>query len=229
MRFSDILSKYQLLCFDFDGLLVDTEALHFLAYKKMLEQYGYFLPWDFVTYCFYAHADRYAMRDEIYRLFPKLADISTDWERLRAEKQIFYEKFLLEGKVSLMPGVEEMLWQLENSSCKCCVVTNSPNDHLAILKEHLPKLQTIPLWIGRNEYKNPKPHPDPYLAACHHFSNIPKNRIVAFEDSLKGSQSALAAGIDLIFICREDNPHLEESYMKNVPHFPSFRDLICPL
>jgi beta-phosphoglucomutase-like phosphatase (HAD superfamily) len=93
MMFSDILAKYELLCFDFDGLLVDTEALHFLAYKEMLQQYGHFLSWDFPTYCFYSHANRHSLRDEVYRLFPTLMEISTDWEHFRAEKQIFYEKF----------------------------------------------------------------------------------------------------------------------------------------
>jgi HAD superfamily hydrolase (TIGR01509 family) len=226
MMFSDILAKYELLCFDFDGLLVDTETLHFLAYKKMLEQYGHFLSWDFLTYCFYSHANRHSLRDEVYRLFPTLMEISTDWEYFRAEKQIFYEKFLLQGMVTLMPGVEKILAELELSSCKRCVVTNSPNDHLMILKNQIPALQNIPVWIGRNEYNNPKPHPDPYLAACQHFSNISKNRIMAFEDSLKGSQSALAAGIDLIFICPQKAPDKEASYMKDIPHFFSFKEIL---
>ena len=34
----DWIKKYQLFLFDFDGLLVNTEEMHFLAYKQMCEK-----------------------------------------------------------------------------------------------------------------------------------------------------------------------------------------------
>lgn len=216
-----ILKKYDLLCFDFDGLLVNTEELHFHAYREMLVKRNCVLCWDFATYCSYAHADRFSLRDAVCTLFPKLWDIP--WESLRAEKQIFYEQMIRQGGVFLMPGVQTLLRQLQISSCKYCVVTNSPNDHLEILKEQIPLLQTIPVWIGRNEYVHPKPHPDPYLSALRHFPDIPKKRAVAFEDSLKGAEAALAAGIDLIFISALGPPH-----MLGVPHFSSIEELYAP-
>jgi beta-phosphoglucomutase-like phosphatase (HAD superfamily) len=120
-----------------------------------------------------------------------------------------------------MPGVEKLLTLLEKASFPRCVVTNSPNDHVTLLKKQSPLLQTIPLWIGRNEYTHPKPHPEPYLTATYHFPHIPKNRIVAFEDSLKGAASALAAGIALILISIEENPHLKLPQMADIPHLTS--------
>lgn len=223
-NFTDILSRYQLLCFDFDGLLVDTERLHFEAYKEMLNYRGCHLDWDFETYCRYSHADRFSLKNAVISLFPHIANV--DWEICRQEKQIHYEKRLMNGEITLMPGVEKMLEILSQSPLERCVVTNSPNDHLEILKKHIPLLATIPLWIGRNEYKNPKPHPDPYLTAAHHFPEIPKHKILAFEDSMKGGLAAIAAGIHLVLICPTENPHRGEAPLAGIPHFQSFLELL---
>ncbi|MGD0665742.1 MAG: HAD hydrolase-like protein, partial [Rhabdochlamydiaceae bacterium] len=42
----DWTDKFDLFLFDFDGLLVDTEELHFKAYQMLCQGRGYKLPWD---------------------------------------------------------------------------------------------------------------------------------------------------------------------------------------
>lgn len=226
MNFNDILSQYKLLCFDFDGLLVNTEYFHYLAYQQMLKNHKCNLKWNFATYCLYAHADKYSLRDAITILFPHILDINEDWEYFRDEKQVIYEGFLNDNKISLMPGVDTILKMIEKSNVNSCVVTNSPNDHLDIIRKHLPELNVIPRWIGRNEYKNPKPDPDPYLAALDIFAPVAKSEVLAFEDTFKGSQAALAAGIHLLYVCEPNTPHLKEPSMKNIPHVASFLELV---
>ena len=43
------ISNYDLFLFDLDGLLVDTEKLHFEAYKRLCSRFGYELAWDFMA------------------------------------------------------------------------------------------------------------------------------------------------------------------------------------
>ncbi|MCH9703616.1 MAG: HAD hydrolase-like protein, partial [Chlamydiae bacterium] len=45
---------YDLICFDFDGVLVDSEQLHFDAYKQMCAKRGISLKWDEVQYAKFA-------------------------------------------------------------------------------------------------------------------------------------------------------------------------------
>ncbi|MBM3201147.1 MAG: HAD family phosphatase [Chlamydiae bacterium] len=222
---SDLTLHYELLCFDFDGLLVNTEELHFLAYKKMLATYACHLPWDFATYCTYAHANRYALRDAVFAMFSHLS--TYDWDMLREEKQRFYEQMIIDGSIQLMPGVQELLTFLLTSSLKYCVVTNSPNNHLEIIKEKIPLLQTIDLWIGRDNYRNPKPHPDPYLSAIQAFAFVPLNKVIAFEDSLKGAQSALKANLQVIFVGPKDHPHIQELPKDRFFHLVSIQELFA--
>ena len=40
------IHHYQLILFDLDGLLVNTEQLHYQAYKNMLQARGFSLPSD---------------------------------------------------------------------------------------------------------------------------------------------------------------------------------------
>ena len=41
------IHDFQLFLFDFDGLLVDTEHLHYQAYVNMLSKHGYKLELNF--------------------------------------------------------------------------------------------------------------------------------------------------------------------------------------
>lgn len=47
--------------------------------------------------------------------------------------------------------------------------------------------------IGGDDVARPKPHPDPYLQACESLGVDPADT-VAFEDSITGARSAIAAG-----------------------------------
>ena len=39
--------QYDSILFDFDGVLADTEPLHYQCWKKVLAGFGVDLPWDY--------------------------------------------------------------------------------------------------------------------------------------------------------------------------------------
>ncbi len=49
------IHDFQLFLFDFDGLLVDTEGLHYAAYVNIMAARGYRLDWSFAEYSQMAH------------------------------------------------------------------------------------------------------------------------------------------------------------------------------
>ncbi|MBI3211630.1 MAG: HAD family phosphatase, partial [Simkania negevensis] len=83
----DWIERYELFLFDFDGLLVDTEPLHFEAYRKLCQERGFELEWDFKTFCKIAHAKASGTRDALYELFPDLFRQEPNWAILYAEKK----------------------------------------------------------------------------------------------------------------------------------------------
>ena len=216
--------QFQLFLFDFDGLLVNTEDLHFSAYQKMCCDRGFELKWDFERFCQAAHLSSTGLRDGIYAEFPALLKEEPRWEVLYQEKKMAYMALLLEGKLQMLPGVAELLEALQTAGIKRCVVTNSTKEQVECIKKLLPLLKSLPEWITREQYDKPKPAPDGYLKALERFA-FPGDQVIGFEDSLKGLSSLEAAGCRGVLICPAFHPQMQTVLGKGILHFDSFRHI----
>jgi HAD superfamily hydrolase (TIGR01509 family) len=221
-KYMDWVDDFQLFLFDFDGLLVDTEHLHFLAYKNLLQKKGFQLPWDFSTFCLIAHKDALGLKQEILQLFPDLLKIST-WDAFYQEKKQEYVHCLHKEDVLLMPGVEGLLVLLAKKGKKRCVVTNSTKEQTLLLQKRNQALQTIPFWITREDYVEPKPSSECYLKAIQRHAEK-EDKVIGFEDSMRGYAALRGTKALSVLICAEDHPQ-----MKNLPseviHFSSFEEI----
>src|ERR1700690_3692185 len=110
------LHNYQLFLFDFDGLLVNTEEIHYMAYKRMFNGRGLELTWDFDYYCTLAHYSAEGLRDQVYEQYHELKTMEPSWAVLYSEKKQAIIDLLNEGKVHLMPGVEKILTYLNEAN-----------------------------------------------------------------------------------------------------------------
>ena len=201
----DWIDRFQLFLFDFDGLLVDTEKVHFAAYEKALKKRGYSLDWSFFRYCEYAHLSADALRKALTEKFPSLAQ---DWTSFYQEKKESYVSLLQEGKISLMPGVEKLLIALEKRGTRRCVATHSSLQQVLLIRSQLPILDSIPHWITREDYHEPKPNPECYLKAISLYGKS-KDRIIGFEDSLRGLEALKKTEKVLpVLICQGNHPLL---------------------
>jgi beta-phosphoglucomutase len=219
------INQFDLFLFDFDGLLVNTEQLHFDAYIGMCRARGFILNWDFNRFCKAAHFESTGLRDAIYAEFPALYAQEPEWEVLYEEKKIAYLNCLKGGKLQLMPGVEPLLKALEQADIKRCVVTNSLKEQIDLIKACLPILQSIPHWITRECYDRSKPSPDAYLKAMELFK-APEDEVIGFEDTSKGLRALKAAGADVnVLICPSDHPQLETMPFQDFVHFTSFEEI----
>lgn len=218
------LKPFSLFVFDFDGLLVNTEDLHFAAYIEMCRRRGYSLSWDFQRFCKAAHYSSVGLRDGVYEEFPALKASEPDWMVLYAEKKAIYQDFIEEGKVELLPGVASLLMRLEEEGIARCVATNSTRKQVETIKNNLPRLKSIQHWITREDYALGKPEPDAYLTALELFDRelVP----IGFEDSLRGIRALQGAGIKPVLICSEQHPQMDEPALQGVLHFSSFEEVL---
>lgn len=225
-NFSNWICEYDLFFFDFDGLLVNTESLHYQAYQKMCSNRGFLLSWDFATYCNKAHMGSDFLQKAIYEMFPALYQKEPEWSVLYKEKQKAVLEILSKKEVLLMPGVEKVLRFLKSNSIRCCVVTHSPKELTEIVKEQNPILQTIPYWVTREQYVLSKPHPDPYLTALKLYAKS-EDRVLGFEDTIRGWKSLEAASITGIIVSPlltlEMQKYLQE---RKVSCFSSFENIL---
>ncbi len=220
----DWIHRYQLFLFDFDGLLVNTEELHFAAYIEMCRARGFTLPWNFNEFCLAAHYDSTGLREAIYKEFPALLAQEPNWDVLYKEKKTAYLQLLKENRLQLMEGVEELLIALDRAGIRRCVATNSFLEQIEEIKKALPVLKTIPLWITRENYTRQKPDPDAYLTALKHLAQ-PRDAIIGFEDTLRGVKALLGARVQPVLICPTGHPQLKDPALQDVPTFRSFKEI----
>jgi HAD superfamily hydrolase (TIGR01509 family) len=214
------IHNYQLFLFDLDGLLVDTESLHYLAYKNMLQARNFVLPWDFHRYCMTAHYHADKIADELLELFPTLYQSGETWEQLYAAKKQAMVDLLKSGHVNLMPGVFELLTSLQKANIKRCVVTHSPDSLVELLRQQHPILTSIPFWITRQVYNHPKPHSECYLKAIDEHAHA-SDRIIGFEDSPRGLTALMGTRAQPVLICQVSYPEIGDFISRGAQHFPT--------
>lgn len=215
------LHDYELFLFDFDGVLVDTESLHFQAYKQMCAKRGISLKWDEKEYAKFALYSAYGLRKALIQEYPQLREIS--WETLYQEKKEEYRQLISEH-VNLMPGVEQFLEKLQGRPT--CVVTNSAKEQIEKIREMHPILQTIPTWITREDYEQPKPHPECYCQAI--AKHEPVGKVIGFEDSPRGLKALLgtrAKGVLISSFLTDKEIALLKKEMPPFEHLSSFHML----
>jgi len=195
----DWIQKYQLFLFDFDGLLVDTERLHYSAYMELARLRGCPLDWDFERFCLEAHSKSMGFFEGLQREYPNVFNEGPSQKELYEEKKRLYISLLRSTRLELMEGVLPLINALHRLNVRCAVVTNSPKAQIDLIKAALPDLHKIPLWITREDYTAPKPSPEGYLQAIALLGR-PGDRIVGFEDSIKGLKALLAAGVEAFLV-----------------------------
>ena len=198
------IDQFDLFLFDFDGLLVNTEELHWTAYKELCRNHGIELEWSLNQFFEHAHLSAEGIQKALYPRFFK----GEVWGDLYAEKKEIYQSLLKKGHLTLMKGAESVLKALEQANKKRCVVTHSPKASVDLIKNKLGVLQTIPHWFTRESYRELKPHPDGYLTALKALAE-PGDRVIGFEDSVRGLTALKRAGVQIaLLVCPPDHPQL---------------------
>ncbi|MCB1107157.1 MAG: HAD family phosphatase [Chlamydiia bacterium] len=215
--------KHSPIFFDFDGLLVDTEELHFQAYVEMMKRHGVFLPWDFTTFASIAHKSSEGLRLAITSLAPKLVE-SLSWETLYDHKKEAYMALLERGNLKLMEGAEEILNMVQKANIPHAVVTNSTRTQTEMIRKNLPLLNRVPHWITREDYEKAKPSPDAYLKAIEVLGH--SDTMLGFEDTLRGIRALEGAKITPVLIAPLDHPQMKEIPEGSLKHYSSFRDIL---
>ena len=219
------IHSYQLFLFDFDGLLVNTEEIHYLAYKQMCNDRGFDLPWNFSRYCQSAHYDSEGLKRDIYREIPLLYQQEPDWNVLYAEKKRNMISLLKSGAIHLMPGTEPLLIALQQAGIPRCVVTHSPDDQVSIIRQKNPILNTIPVWLTRESYTHPKPHPECYNNAINRLGQSAE-RIIGFEDTPRGMKALMQTRALPVIVCTVPYPEIPQMIKQGAKHFPSFTSIV---
>jgi HAD superfamily hydrolase (TIGR01509 family) len=218
------IERFDLFLFDFDGILVDTEPLHYAAFAQLLARRNIDWDWDFEGFCRESHGQKDGIKHALYKKFPILLEREPHFEVLAEEKRVLYTQLLQEQRVPLMPGVKALLSRLQAENRTHCVVTNSWREHVEMIRSRDAQLSHIPHWLTREDYPNPKPAPDGYQKAIDLYG-FPGARVIGFEDTCKGFKALSQTAARAVLICPSQRSHVSECLALGGLHYPSFEEV----
>ena len=180
----------ELVVFDVDGLMIDTESVWKNAFDKAGDKYGIPNLGDtlFPSLIGKRLEDEQELLD---RLLP--SDIQNslinEWRQIGLGS--------LEREVPVKPGLYEMLDYLEQHHIKMAVATTTRRE---LTEQRLKKIGVYNRFdyvLCGDEVTKRKPDPEIYLSVLHKMNTKAENALV-LEDSVVGVEAAYRAGIECI-------------------------------
>lgn len=175
------------LIFDMDGTLSDTDPFHIQAFAHMLAPRGLTIDDDY-----YREQISGKSNDEIGRLL--LPDATgAEQEAFAEEKEALYRRLSAAG-LQPAPGLIDLLDWAARRDLATALVTNAPQANVGHTLTALAMTKRFAIQIAGGDVPRGKPDPLPYVTALNRLGVEP-HEAIAFEDSLPGVKSAVAAGI----------------------------------
>jgi HAD superfamily hydrolase (TIGR01509 family) len=194
--------------FDLDGVLIDSEALQYQAYSRVLARFD-----ARVTRDEYAEHWIAAGRGPEYAVQRFRLPLAAD--ELRALKHPIYHQ-LLRQQVTLMPGTVAALARLQPHFA-LAVATNSNGDDVGFVLDHLDLRRFVTAAVVRDDYARAKPEPDAFLTAATRLG-VAAAACVVVEDSYRGIVAAHRAGAVSVAVPNEFTRHSDFSLAAAVLH-----------
>ena len=182
------MKKY--LLWDNDGVLVDTEHWYFTATRRALAELGFTLEKE-------TYLQRMVRGESSWDLAVEAGIDPAQAVLKRKQRDAYYQEYLQREDIEIA-GVETVLETL-SEHFGMAIITTSKRADFELIHQHRNIVGHMNFVLAREDYEKSKPDPEPYLAGVKRFGARPEECLV-IEDSQRGLQAALAAGIDCAIV-----------------------------
>ena len=186
--------KIELVIFDMDGLMFDTERLSHEAWTRTGEENGFHYTMDITKKKL--GLGKKGVRELFVQYFGADAPIEK-WHRRSHE---FKRQFVdAQGAKIIKPGLISLLKYLEDRQIKTAIASSSDREMI----DHYLKITALHHRFDHitsgEEVEKSKPNPEIFLKTCTAMGVEPARALV-LEDSYSGFEAARAAGIPVFFV-----------------------------
>ena len=188
----------QSIVFDFDGVIVDTEPLHYRAFLRALQPFGVDFDYDRYVQQYIGYDDRDGLR-AICGDFGVSLEESQVGELIQQKAEAF-ERIVDEG-VTPFPGAVELILSASANMPIAICSGALRRDIEAVLRgvgdgDLLNRFNVI---VTADEVPHSKPDPRSYQLAAERL-NLPADQCLAIEDTPAGLASACGAGMKTLAV-----------------------------
>ncbi len=175
------------IIFDLDGTLTDSDQVHFQVFQEIFAQKGLLLDQALYREKISGRQNAAILAD----FFPELT--TADGKAFSDRKEATF-RTLAKGQLTPLPGLIDLLAQIQRQGLMLAVVTNAPPENATFMLSELGLANTFNPVVMADHLPRGKPDPLPYQTALDQLG-IKANEAIAFEDSGTGIRAAVAAGI----------------------------------
>jgi beta-phosphoglucomutase len=184
--------KPEAVLFDFDGVLVDSEPVHFVCWNEILRPFGLELGWDhYVSHCV-GISDK-EMVTELCRLLGRPEAFQEIWNCYPKKKQILRERIIAD--FPMPKATRSLLADLRPAGVKVAVVSSSGRTEVETPLREAGLWEYFDLGVCAEDVVRKKPDPEPYRLAAERLGVA---QALVVEDSDAGCASGTAAGFEVL-------------------------------
>ena len=197
------LPKPEAVLLDFDGILVDSEPMHYRAFTEVLHPLGMGFPWKEYVEIYMGFDDRDAFREAFRAREVDLDDANL--AKLVAAKSEAFLRGLRDG-VTAYPGAVVLIESLRAAGRPLALCSGALRSDIEPILAQLGIARCFDVIVSADDVRRSKPDPESYALAFRRLSEmsptsltVPGNSI-AVEDTPAGIRSAKGAGLRVLAV-----------------------------
>jgi len=195
--------------FDFDGIIVDSEPLHYRAFNEVIAPLDLKISWEEYCDTYIGFDDRDAFR-EIFKIHKKKYG-SRDVKKLIEQKAEIFQRYIAAGEAKPLPGAVELIKSIPVRLPVALCSGALKSDVLPVIKK-LGIENCFKIIVTAEDTPKSKPDPTPYKLALQQLTVANPASAVAIEDTPAGIQSAKGAGIKVLAVTNSyDSAYLQDA------------------
>lgn len=196
--------------FDLDGLMFNTEEVFHHAGDELLKRRGHRMTRELLSRMMGRRAQ------ESFAMLVAELELLETVDVLLAESEAIFEA-MLETRLAPMPGLFELLDELERRGLPKAVATSSARPYLERILGRFHLMDRFDFTLTGGDVTHGKPHPEIYLKAAERMQLSP-TEILVFEDSETGSKAGAASGA---FVVAVPHDYSRDHNFSHVHHIAS--------
>lgn len=175
--------------FDMDGVIVDTEPVHYYAYHKHFDQLGIN-----VTDEIYATLTGNSTKNVYQKLKDKFGLTEEIETLVQRKRSIFNDAFDEKEDLDLLEGVRKLIVDLYDNDVQLILASSASKVTISRVFNRFKLHQYFTHIVSGEDFPKSKPNPAIFIKAAE-LSGHTKNECIIIEDSTNGVKAAKGAGI----------------------------------
>lgn len=175
--------------FDMDGVIVDTEPVHYFAYHQHFKHLNIDIPDEmYHTFTGFSTKNTYQKLKDHFNLEEEIEAL------VRSKRDFFNDAFDIKEDLELLPGVLDLIKNLHAGGIQLVLASSASNETISRVFKRFNLYPYFTHIVSGEDFPQSKPHPAIFIEAAR-LSGTPAEQCVVIEDSTNGIKAANAASI----------------------------------